>query len=168
MTTVSASARKGVGLRQRLQLQREAFGGVARADPRRLEALQIAKRDGKLVGVDLELFREHLGHFLERDVEIAVLVQSVDQRADEPAVAQRQVEHGELGQEVIAQRARRHLLRVEAVVVVVRRSCAAPIRVAAGIVLEIGAVDGFRALAYLVAGFLAPRPVVVVRRHLLG
>ena len=102
VTTVSASARKGVGLGQRLQLQRETFGGVARADPRRLEALQEAKRDGQLVGIDLELFRKHLGHFLERDVEIAVFVQRIDQRADQRAVAQRQIEHGELGKEVIA------------------------------------------------------------------
>ena len=168
MTTVSASARKGVDLRQRLQLQRQAFGGVAGADARRLEALQIAERDGELVRIDLELLREHLGHFLERDVEVAVLVQRVDQRADEPPVAQRQVEHGELREEVIAQRARRDLLRVEAVVVVVGRGGAAPIRIAAGVVLEIGAVDGLRALARFVAGFLAAGPVVVVRRHLLG
>ena len=155
-------------LRQRLQLQREAFGGVARADAGRLEALQVAKRDRELVRIDLELLREHLGHFLERDVQIAVLVERVDQRADEPPVAQRQIEHGELRQQVVAQRARRDLLRVEAVVVVVRRGAAAPVRIAAGIVLEIGAVDGLGALARLVAGFLAARPVVVVRRHLLG
>ena len=37
------------GLGQRLQLQREAFGGVARADARRLEALQVLERDRKLV-----------------------------------------------------------------------------------------------------------------------
>ncbi len=149
---------------QRLELQRQAFGGVARAHTRGLEALQVTERDRQLVGLDLELRRKHLGELFERCMQITILVERVDQRTDEPTVAQRNAQHGELRQQMIAQRARRDLLRVEAFVVVVGVAAAAPVGLAAGIILEVGALGRLRTFACL--GVLVLRTLLVAGRRL--
>ena len=44
-----------------LQLQREAFGAIARAYTRRIEALHVLEGDRQLLEIDFELFRKELG-----------------------------------------------------------------------------------------------------------
>ena len=89
-------------LGQCLQLQRKAFGGVARAHARRLHVLQVLERDRQLVRVELELLGQQLQQ-LSSEVVDNRHVERVDQRGDDLADAQRHVEQGELGNEVIAQ-----------------------------------------------------------------
>ncbi len=103
----------------RLDLQRKALGRIARAYASGLEALQVLERDAKLLGLQTRFGREQLGDLLEWRGEIAVIVERIDQRSDEQPVAIRDVHDGELRQQVIAQGARRDLLRIEAVVVLV-------------------------------------------------
>ena len=73
--------------RQRLQLQEQAFLEIARADARRVEALHQLQRRA-------EIFRAHVlarGHerhqVVERHLEVAVVLEAVDDHVREPAVA---------------------------------------------------------------------------------
>ena len=108
---------------------------IARADAGGLEALQVLEPDRQLFGLErVELSENMLGDLLERRREVAVVVERVDQRGDDLAVAQRQVEQRQLLDQVIAQRAGRDLLRIEVVVLVgccrrrpSRRRCAAAV-----------------------------------------
>jgi hypothetical protein len=148
------------GERQRLQLQREAFGAIACTHAGRLEALHVLQRDRQLLRLDLQLGGEQLGDFLERRRQVAVFVERVDQRRDDMPVAQRQVQERKLAIQVIAQRARGDLLRKE--IVVIGTVAAAPVAIAAAAV--IGEVGHFR-------GVIARSPrigVVGDRRHLAG
>ena len=115
--------------RQRLELQPEAFGGIARAHAGRLEALQVLEPDHELFGLERVVLGKELGDLVERRGEVAVVVERVDQRGDDLAIAQRQVEQRKLLHQVIAQRAGGDLLRREVVVLV--RSAAAPVAVGA-------------------------------------
>src|SRR5438309_11570261 len=107
------------GLRQRFGLQREAFGGVSVADSCRLHVLQMLERDRQPVGLELDFFGEELEQLLERGREVTVLVERIDERRYDLAIAQWKIEQRELGVQVIAQRVRRHLLRQEGLVIVV-------------------------------------------------
>ena len=121
-------------------MQREALGRVARADAGGLEALHVAKRDRELIRVDVELFGKKLRDLLQRAVQIAVVVERVNQRSDDLPIAQRELELRKLTQQMIAQRTCGDLLREEAVVIVAR-ACAAPVGIAGRVILEVGAVD---------------------------
>jgi hypothetical protein len=68
---------------------------------------------------DRELRREIAEQVFDARREIAVLVDRIDQRGDDLAIAQRKIEHRQLREQMVAQRVRRHLLRIEAVVVVI-------------------------------------------------
>src|SRR5439155_1117429 len=89
------AAMRNVG-RQYLQLQRQAFGAIARADARWLEALHVLERDRQLFQLYLIVGRKKLRDFLERRRQVAVLVERIDQRGDNLAIALRQVHRREL------------------------------------------------------------------------
>src|SRR6202040_735183 len=81
---------------------------------------------------EAELVREQFDQLVQRSLQIAVLVQSVDQRRYDLPIAKRKVAKRELRVEVIAQRPTPPLLRGKVTVVVIagRR---APIAFAAGV-----------------------------------
>src|SRR6266540_997993 len=112
-------AAEGRRLGQRFELQRQALGGVAGADAGGLHALQVLERDRQLVGLELDFLREELEQLLERGREVTILIERIDQRRNDLAIAQRKIEQRELGVQVIAQRIRSHLLRQEGLVIVV-------------------------------------------------
>ena len=95
-TTSSAAARCGVVGRQRLQLQREALGEVARADAGGLEALQVLAARSSAPRARSSSSGEHARRAPRASREVAVVVERVDQRRDDLPVAQRQVEQREL------------------------------------------------------------------------
>src|SRR5262249_13823022 len=72
---------------QALELQRQAFGAIARTDAGGLEALNELERNRKLLRLQLELGGKKLADFGERRREIAVLIEGVDQRGDDLAIA---------------------------------------------------------------------------------
>ncbi len=74
-------------LGQRLQLQQQAFLERARADAGRIEALHQAQRCAEVVGLHVELGRHQRRQVLEADLEVAVVVEAVDDHVREPAVA---------------------------------------------------------------------------------
>ena len=114
----------------------------------------MLERDGELVRVDIELFGEKFEELLKRGLQVAVLVERVDQRRDDLPVAQGQVEQGELCIQMIPQRAGGDLLRQERLVVVlVRARRGTPVAVAAD--QEIGGLH--RALVGRVRGLLGRR-----------
>ena len=120
----------------RFQLQAQTLCRVAGADSGGLHVLKAAQADGKLSGFETELVREQFHQLVQRGLQIAVLVQCVDQRRYDLPIAKGKVTKRELRVEVIAQRAGRHLLRREILVVVVARG-RTPIAVAAGISQQI-------------------------------
>ena len=91
--------------------------------------MHVAKRDREFIRVDVELFGKKLRDFLQRAVQIAVVVERVDQRSDDLPIAQRELELRKLTQQMIAQRICGDLLRKEAVVIV-GSACAAPVGIA--------------------------------------
>ena len=122
--------------RLRFQLQAQTFCRVAGTDPCGLHVLQAAQADRKLVGFETELVRKQFHQLFQRGLQIAVLVQRVDQRRYDLPIAKGKVTKRELRVEVIAQRAGRHLLRRKILVVVVARG-RTPVAVAAGISQQI-------------------------------
>ncbi|MNE34005.1 hypothetical protein D3C80_1277050 [compost metagenome] len=81
--------------RQLLQLQEQALAEVARADAQRLELLHAVQDHLHLVQLDVQFGIERLEDLLEAFVEIAVVVDRIDDRhGDQPVVVahRRQVE----------------------------------------------------------------------------
>jgi hypothetical protein len=108
--------------RQAIELQRQAFPGVARTDARRVEVLQMAQGDG-------ELLQERLAHLVvvgDQQAtssssglrQVAVVIQGFDQETDQRPLAIGQLGHRHLRPEVLAQGDRRGL-RLAAVHVVI-------------------------------------------------
>ena len=86
------------------QLQQQALRKRPGADPDRLEAVQQAERGGDLVGLDLEFLGQHCRDVLERELQVAVIVEFVDQQRDQRPVALRAACGGQLAEQVFAQR----------------------------------------------------------------
>ena len=106
----------------RLELEREALGGIARADARGLEILQVLEADRQVVGIEPEFVREQLEQLFERGRQVTIVVERIDQRARELAVAQRQVQQSQLLVQMIAQRTGGNLLGREVLIVIVARA----------------------------------------------
>src|SRR5579862_4391970 len=103
-----------------------------------LEALHVLERDVELVGLDLDLRRKELGDFVERRRQVTVVIEGIDQRGDDLAIAKREIEKRELTVQMIAKRRRRDLLRQE--IVVLARVAAAPVAVSAAAAAVVGEV----------------------------
>ncbi len=155
------------------QLQREALGRAARADARRVEALQQRQRRLQLLLLDLELRRQHREDVVELVAEIALFLERLDQHRDEAAVALVQLLQRELAEQVLAQRDRRHVdVREVAVVVVAVAAAIARAPVGRGEVVdapltafEVGDDDAVRAAGRVVARGVRCHVAGVVRRR---
>jgi len=105
--------RRRLGRGEGSELQFEAFGRLAGADPGRIEVLHMAQRDGEfleqLLGVDVGVLGQHPGQLLEALGEVAVVVEGFDEEGDKRALAAGELGEGELGQQVVAQAGRRGL-----------------------------------------------------------
>ncbi|CPO06319.1 Uncharacterised protein [Bordetella pertussis] len=99
------------------QLQLQAFGHVARADACRIERLQQCQRRAQLVQVGLHLGRQPGQDLFQGRIQVAVLVQFVDQQTAQRRIARRGARQRQLPQQVFAQGIRARRLRQVAVVV---------------------------------------------------
>ena len=117
-------------LGKRLELEPEAFGGIARSHAGGFHILQATQRDRDLIGVEFEFRRKKLQQLFERGLQVSVVVERIDQRRDDLPVAQRKVAQRELRVQVVAQRAGGDLLRRKAFIVVIARR-RSPVAVAA-------------------------------------
>ena len=135
------AARHHGDMRQAADLQRQAFGRVARAHAGRIEALQQGQGRAQLVGVDLQLLGQACQDVVERLFQIAIVVERIDDQLDERAVAQFQHRHAHLLHQVLAQGAVMGLELRTRILVVGRLAAArfAPVTV--------GAVHGGRGIA---------------------
>ena len=104
------------------QLQGQAFLSRARPDTGRVEILQIAQGDLQFFGLDAQVGCQGLGQLLERNGQVAVVVECIDQALDERTVLRRQIEQAQLPGEVLAQRSGCRLDVVAVTVVVVERA----------------------------------------------
>ena len=90
-------------VRQALDLQRQAFGRIARAHAGRIETLQQGQGRAQLVGVDFQLFRQARQDVVERLFQVAIIVEGVNDQLDQRAVAQFEHRHAHLLHQVLAQ-----------------------------------------------------------------
>ena len=91
-------------LRQRGQLQFQAFGRRACADAGGLQVLQVLQRNAQFFRLDVEFRRQQFGQFFQRLGEIAVLIERFDEQGHQVAVTVGEVEQAQLRQQVLAQR----------------------------------------------------------------
>ena len=103
----SATRRPGVSgrvRRQRLQLQLQAFLQRARADAGRIEALHELQRREEVLGAHVVLGRDQRRQLLEARLEVAVVVEAVDDHVGECAVTLAHSRHHQLPAQVLLQR----------------------------------------------------------------
>ncbi|MNV15910.1 hypothetical protein D3C71_1066550 [compost metagenome] len=149
--------------RQHVQLQLQAFTQGARADPDRVEALDLVQhgQDLGLIGVDGR--QQGLGDGRQRLAQVTVFFEGVDQRRADAAVARGQVRQVQLPQQVVGQAfGFGHALGGAAVVIIVEGTAAVaaapvafaggPVLAGAGLVLAIGVGIGGGGRALVVAG----------------
>jgi hypothetical protein len=97
------------------QLQRQAFLRIARTDARRVEVLQVTQGDAEFFQQDFAQIDvvsgpdQQVDQFIQRLRQVAVVVERLDQEADQRAFAVRHLGQADLGAEVLAQRRGRGL-----------------------------------------------------------
>ena len=131
--------------RQGAQLQREAFLGTAGTDAHGLEVLHVAQRDGQVVEIDFGFRRQQLEQVVEWLVQVAVIVERLDQEAHQGAVAIGHLRQGHLLVEIFTQRNARGLQVLVVDVIVVALAAAR------GAGADVGPVDAVVCAAALAA-----------------
>jgi len=108
------------------ELQRQAFGDRTGTDAEWLEALHQPQRRRQLVRVDAEFGGQRSGDLVEGGVQIAVVLDLLDQQPNQRAVPLRAACTGQLQHQMVAQRPadRPGLLRAPVIVAVVAAAAA--------------------------------------------
>jgi hypothetical protein len=89
---------------ERADLKQQAFARCACAHACRLHVLQVAQSDSEVIYVGVRLRGQELRDFLERLRQVAVVVEGVDQHAEQGAVTAGKVRERELLVQVLAKR----------------------------------------------------------------
>ena len=139
--------------RQHRELQLQAFAKVARADAGWIQILQMPQGNVQIVDINVQFRRQHRDQFGEILLQIAIVVQRVDQQRDELLIVRGNLGQRQLGVQVFAQGLRlgRNLGILDFIIVVARsavavvfletRSVGAAMRVAGGRV-SVGIIRG--------------------------
>ena len=81
----------------------QAFGGIARTHTGRIETLQQPECRAQFVGIDLRLSGTQRQEFFERVLQIAIVVERLDQQIDQRAITCARLRAGQLTPKMLPQ-----------------------------------------------------------------